>query len=261
MPIHYLLLSTGYCALADFPLKVFPSMRKLDLKFEISSKFHHLHVVHLLSFFTNLQSLTLSLTDGVYGPLRADQLYSIQEIVSLVSKLGNSKLYVYFRNRSFQLSMLPYLQCALNAIEPGEVATQKVDFHIAFTENCHLRNYIEYSVSEKSVSKFTPVRHINLPSRMGIELIRNLTQQSSLRCTTGEFICRDTSNIFENDSAQLLEAVLKQCSQMKRLILHGSSNFQSENAINSSSILELRLHGLQFHLLLLKDTLFCFPRL
>ncbi|KAF1797100.1 hypothetical protein V8B55DRAFT_1573109 [Mucor lusitanicus] len=248
--------------LADFPLKVFPSMRLLDLKFEICSNFHHLHVVHLLSFFTNLQSLTLSLTDGINGLLREDQLYSIDEIVSLISKLGNSSMHVYFRNKSSYLTMPLYLQCILNTLEPVETATQKSALHMLFTENCYLGNNIRYSVSKSSLSTSIPARYITLPSRMSVDLANSLIQQSSLRFSTIEFICRDTSSTFETNSARILNAVLKECSQVETLILHGSSYFESEDFISSTSISQLRLHNPQFHSTrMLQDTLFCFPHL
>ncbi|KAL9538316.1 hypothetical protein MBANPS3_011019 [Mucor bainieri] len=261
LSVHYPMSRSHF--LGDFPLKVFPSMRKLDLKFELCDDFHHLHVVHLLSFFTNLESLTLSLTDGVNRPVRADQLYSIEEIVSLVSKLGNSSVHVYFRTKSFHLSMPPYLQCILDANEQVKITAQREDFHMVFTESCFLGNYIRYSTSQYPLSKFMPIHYITLPSRMSTNLVRNIMHQSSLRLTTTiEFICRNTSNTFEINSAQLLNTVLEECSQAKRLILRGSSNFECYNPIHSSSILELRLHEPQLHLpTILQDTLFSFPSL
>lgn len=245
--------------LADFPLKVFPSMRKLNLKFEICSSFHHLHVVHLLSFFTNLQVLTLSLTDAANGPLRADQLYSIEEIVSLISKLDSSSMCIYFRNKSFHLSMPPYLQCVLNTIQPAESPMQRDNFHMVFTENLRLGNYIGYSASENAPLKPTPAHYITLPSRISIDLARNIIHPNNLRFATIEFVCRSISSTFETNSARLLKAVLKECLQVKRLVLHG--NFECEYPISSSSLLELQLREPQPNSPMLHDALFSFPNL
>ncbi|EPB90115.1 hypothetical protein HMPREF1544_03091 [Mucor circinelloides 1006PhL] len=250
-------LSIGYPLnenhfLNGFPLKVFPSLRKLDLKFEISSSFHYLQVAHLLSFFTRLQSLSLSLTDGVNESLRLDQLYSIEEIVSLVIKLGNSCSHVSFHNKSFYLLNMPlYLQCILNAIGPAESRTKSSAFDMVFDENCYCEKYVRYSSNR-----------ITLPSKMSTDLVRNLLQRASLYLTTIVFVCRDTSSTFETNSARLLKTVLEECLQTKRLVLHGSSNFDCDFPIlKSYSILEFQLLQLRFHFSMLEDAPFCFPHL
>lgn len=250
LSIHYPLNENHF--LNGFPLKVFPSMRKLDLKFEINSNFHYLQVAHLLSFFTCLQSLSLSLTDGVNEPLRLDQLYSIEEIVSLVIKLGNSCTYVSFHSKSFYLLNMPlYLQCIVNAIGPVESRRKSSVFDMVFDENCYCENYVRYSSNR-----------VTLPSKMSTDLVRNLLQRARLYLTTIEFVCRDTSCTFETNSARLLKTVLEECLQTKRLFLHGSSNFNCDfPIIKSSSILEFQLLQPRFHFSILEDAPFCFPHL
>jgi hypothetical protein len=73
---------------APFPLNIYPAMRTLNLKFEIGNDFYHLQVIHLLSLFNNLQSLSMILTDVLNGYLWLDQLYAIEETISLINKLG-----------------------------------------------------------------------------------------------------------------------------------------------------------------------------
>lgn len=199
-------------------------MRKLDLKFEISGNFHYLQMAHLLSFFTRFQSLSLSLSDGVNESLRLDQLYSIEEIVSLVIKLGNSCSHVSFHNKSFYLLNMPlYLQCIVNAIGPVESRTKSSTFDMVFDENCYCEKYARYSFNR-----------ITLPSKMSTDLVRNLLQRASLYLTIIEFVCRDTSSTFGTSSVRLLKTVLEECLQTKRLVLHGSSNFDCDFPIIKS---------------------------